>query len=310
MTNDSYSQMLKMLKRAKGTNVLALPQIAARVLDLSRDPEAGPREFSAVIAADIGLTTQILRFVNSSYFGFRQKIKTLRAALSLVFGRTIKNFILWNAVFALLPNPKCGPFELTTLSQDSLRRGLFAREIGMHYSGTDAEALFLAALFQDVALPILAESMPGKYELLLKRREQTGRRLSKIEMETFGWTHAEASAVLLQEWGFDDSLATLVESHSEADFDVNPQTDKKEVLEKTVIILSGLLPSVADADWKEGDQFFNMYFRFHRKGVPYPDAVFSRIEEALHELSGISYINNQSARNFKMFHQQWLETFE
>ena len=105
----------------------ALPQSAIRLLELSQDPANGPAEFAVPIEADPGLTGQVLRFVNSSYFGFAREISSIKLAITLAGIRTIKNFALWSAVFSLMPNPRCGPFDLKSLWQDSLRRALFAR---------------------------------------------------------------------------------------------------------------------------------------------------------------------------------------
>ena len=113
-----------------GAQLPALPQSAIRLLELSQDAENGPLEFAVPIESDPGLTGQVLRFVNSSYFGFSREISSVKLAINLVGIRTIKNFALWSAVFSLMPNPRCGPFDLKNLWQDSLRRGLFAREIG------------------------------------------------------------------------------------------------------------------------------------------------------------------------------------
>ena len=99
----------------------ALPQSAIRLLEMSRDPDNGPAEFAAPIESDPGLAGQVLRFVNSSYFGFSKEISSVKLAITLVGIRTIKNFALWSAVFSLMPNPKCGPFDLRSLWQDSLR---------------------------------------------------------------------------------------------------------------------------------------------------------------------------------------------
>ena len=68
----------------------ALPQSAIRLLELSRNPAAGPAEYASPIEADPGLTGQVLKFVNSSYFGFSRKITSVRAGISLVGVRTIR----------------------------------------------------------------------------------------------------------------------------------------------------------------------------------------------------------------------------
>jgi HD-like signal output (HDOD) protein len=93
----------------------ALPQSAIRLLELSQNPDNGPNEFAKPIESDPGLTGQVLKFVNSSYFGFAREISSVKLAITLVGIRTIKNFSLWSAVFSLMPNPKCGPFDLKSL---------------------------------------------------------------------------------------------------------------------------------------------------------------------------------------------------
>ena len=71
-------QLDKLLGRAQ---LPALPQSAIRLLELLQDPDNGPHEFAVPIESDPGLTGQVLRFVNSSYFGFAMK----SAALSWLF---------------------------------------------------------------------------------------------------------------------------------------------------------------------------------------------------------------------------------
>jgi len=82
-----------------------LPQSAIRLLELSQNPDNGPPEYAKPIEADPGLTSQVLRFVNSSYFGFAREISSVKLAIALVGVRTIKNFSLWSAVFSLMPSP-------------------------------------------------------------------------------------------------------------------------------------------------------------------------------------------------------------
>lgn len=180
----------------------ALPQSAIQLLQMSQDPAKGPAEFAAPIEADPGLTAQVLRFVNSSYFGFRNEISSIKLAISLVGVRTIKNFALWSAVFSLMPNPRCGPFDLRRLWQDSLRRALCARTLSKLLRWSEGEDVFAAALLQDMAIPLLAKELPEIYRGLWEVRQQGRHRLSQLEREQFGWTHADAGGLLARRWGY------------------------------------------------------------------------------------------------------------
>lgn len=245
------------LKHAlSGAQLAALPQSAIRLLELSQDANNGPAEFAGAIESDPGLTGQVLRFVNSSYFGFSREISSVKLALALVGIRTIKNFALWSAVFSLMPNPRCGPFDLRILWQDSLRRALFARTLGQLLGLKEAEDLFSAALLQDMAVPLLAKAAPEAYGKLLTARRQSGIRLSALERTAFGWTHATAAALLGHQWNLPEAFVQLLEGHLDIDrYGSDPGCDARQA----AVALSALLPTVADPFWDECEAFEGFY---------------------------------------------------
>ncbi len=243
----------------------ALPQSAVRLLELSQDPNNGPPEFAVPIESDPGLTGQVLRFVNSSYFGFSREISSVKLAITLVGVRTIKNFALWNAVFSLMPNPRCGPFDLKSLWQDSLRRGLLARAVAKMLGLKEVEEPFVAALLQDMAVPVLAKEAPKLYDKLLQARDGGRLRLSELEQKVFGWTHAEAGGMMARLWNLPDGFAVLLENHQAverwaAEAEVEPG--------KLAVALSALLPTVADPTWVERESFEDYYRQVAPSGSP------------------------------------------
>jgi HD-like signal output (HDOD) protein len=247
---------LDLQKMLAGAQLPALPQSAIRLLELSQDPNNGPAEFAVPIESDPGLAGQVLRFVNSSYFGFSREISSVKLAITLVGIRTIKNFALWSAVFSLMPNPRCGPFELKSLWQDSLRRALMARTMGKRLGMKEAEDLFAAALLQDMSVPLLAKEAPEIYIKLLKARNDGRVRLSDLEQETFGWTHAHAAGLMARQWNLPESLAGLVEDHTQLDRWLQaPNHD----LGRLSVAMSALLPATSDSQWNECAKFEACY---------------------------------------------------
>src|SRR5271166_4829923 len=106
-------------KLLAGPGLPALPQSAVRVLDLLRDPDCDLAELAVPLESDPGLVSQVLRFVNSSYFGFAREISSIRAAISLVGVQTIENFVLWSAIFSSIPDPKSGSYHFRHAWYDS-----------------------------------------------------------------------------------------------------------------------------------------------------------------------------------------------
>lgn len=236
------------------TQLPALPTSAMKLLELSQDPKNGPAEYARPIEADAGLMGQVLRFVNSSYFGFSREIASIQQALTLVGVRTIKNFALWSAVFSLVPNPKFGPFDLKCLWQDSLRRAVFARSLGREIKVPNSEDLFAAALLQDMAIPLLLKALPEQYEALVQRRSTEKMRLSSLEKEMFGWDHAQAAAALCRNWRLPEEFAVLIERHPALDELLDGPTPR---IDAACVALASLLPTCKDEQWDEETEFLN-----------------------------------------------------
>jgi HD-like signal output (HDOD) protein len=251
--NEAANNLQRILQ---GAQLPALPQSAIRLMELSRDPDNGPSEYAVPIEADPGLTGQILKFVNSAYFGFSREISNVKMAITLVGIRTIKNFALWSAVFSLMPNPKCGPFDLKRLWQDSLRRGLLSRALAKLLGIKDCEESFSAALLQDMAVPLLAKELPKEYLELLEARQALGRRLSDLERERFGWTHAQAAAAMARGWKMPDDFAALLEKHTAIDELLAAGATRPDQI---AVAVSALLPSISDERWSECAHFETVY---------------------------------------------------
>jgi len=259
-----------------------LPQSAIRILELSQDPDNGPAEFAAPIEVDPGLTGQILKLVNSSYFGFAREISSVKMAINLVGIRTIRNFTICSAVFSLMTNPRYGPFELKSLWQDSLRRALFARALVKLLSKMEAEDVFAAALLQDMAIPILAKESPQFYMKLLKSREQGQIRLSSLENEVFGWQHAQAAGMMVRHWNLPENFANLIENHIAIDkFANNPEAAPDMV----AVGMSALLPTIVDPIWTECQQFELYYEKILPGNKPTIVELLGEIDQGFNEIA-------------------------
>lgn len=260
------------------TEVLpALPHSAIGLLQLSQNADCGPSDFAKPIEADPGLMGQVLKFVNSSYFGFSREIMSVQQALTLVGTRAITNFALWNAVFSVIPNPMFGPFDLKSLWQDSLRRALFARMVGRSLKLSTAEDLFAGALLQDMAIPLLLKELPAEYESLVTHRATEGRRLSGLEKEMFGWDHADAAAMLAARWNLPDEFVALIAQHTQLE---ELLAAGKEKQGPTCVALASLLPACCDDEWQEQAEFIAGYQTLTRQSEAQLAEIFSGVDKA------------------------------
>ena len=260
----------------------ALPQSAVRLLQVFQNAETELAEFIAPIESDLGLVGQVLRFVNSSYFGFSREVASVKQAVTLVGMRTIKNFVLWSAVFSQVLDPKCGRFHLKQLWEDSLRRALFARDFVTLFDSKAADDAFATALLQDMAIPLLAKGAPALYARFLEARDRDGTRLSALEHEAFGWTHAEAARRMAQHWSLPEGLAVVIGSHLEIERWAAEGASHPVEL---AVAMSALLPSGADRIWLECGSVENYYERVVPADSPALATLLGQIDGEFCELA-------------------------
>lgn len=300
MSSDSQSKNYDLNKLLSTAQLPALPQSAIRLLELSRDPENGPAEYAMPIEADPGLTGQVLRFVNSSYFGFSREISSVKLGITLVGVRTIKNFSLWSAVFSLMPNPKCGPFDLKSLWQDSLRRGLFSRAMGKLLGLREAEEAFAAALLQDMAIPLLAKELPTEYSELLTEREHGLNRLSDLERERFGWDHAEAAALMARKWNLPSEFVAMVECHTTSDI---LAADFRAHWGRVAVALSSLLPAATDNGWQDCGKFEQTFEALRPIGNPAVADILSQVDREFAEFAPVLKLPSPAKSLVDRYHE-------
>ncbi len=257
-----------------------LPVTVSQLIRLSRDPSNGPAEFAVLIETDPGLTAQVLRFVNSSYFGFAGQISSITQAIMLLGINSIKNFVLWHAIFKVIPNPRCSLFDLKALWRDSLRRALFARALSKLLGVRDAEEAFAAGLLQDMAIPLLAGIAPEAYSRFFYARCTSKHRvrLSQLEEHMFGWNHAMAAGVLARKWQLPETLATLIESHLVVAQDL---FQSKSNLGKLAVAMSALLPADDDVVWIELSKLEVAYAQVRPLEGPSTEDLLRKADEEL-----------------------------
>ncbi|MDR3109385.1 MAG: HDOD domain-containing protein [Planctomycetaceae bacterium] len=256
----------------------AMPHSALRVLQLDNDlTKVNINDLVRPIEADPGLAAQVLKFLNSSYFGFQSTISNVKQGIALVGIRIVKNFVLWKAVFSLIPKNKLSTFNVNALWQDSLRRAMFTRFVLLELKKGDPELSFAGALLQDMAIPLLIKQQTEDYdELLNKLRLVEAKRLSELEIEHFGWTHADAGGVLGRNWKLPDSLTELIESHLDLDA---LQADYVNRTEQYVVALSSLLPSVVHKQWYDKELFLRYMTTVYPSTEPeQTDKLLSRVD--------------------------------
>ena len=80
----------------------AMPNVIVKALGIIKDDTSGTKELSEIMAYDQALTSQVLKLVNSAYYGFAQEITSVGKALALLGMTQTRNIIIAVAMKPML----------------------------------------------------------------------------------------------------------------------------------------------------------------------------------------------------------------
>ena len=150
-----------------------------------------------------------------------------------------------------------------------------------------------------MAVPLLAKERSGEYVKLLERRGSGKQRLSQLEREHFGWTHADAGSQMARRWNLPEEFADLIGCHSELEcLSDGDESCENELLAadrsnggvdagRLAVALSSLLPPVTDDLWHEREQFVAGYERFRPAEGPSIEQLLESIDQDFVEFAPV-----------------------
>lgn len=181
-------------------------------MQIANQPDFDIDEMTQVFASDTGLTAKVLRFVNSSHFGLRNRVTDIRHGILLCGAKRIQTIALALSTVKTLPTNGKG-FDRLAFWQDALQRAVFSQTLSAKIArGMEGEA-FTAALLQNMALPILLSRWETHYLPVYTIAQQSGQALVEVEEEHLSWNHAQAGAWMARNWGFLDVSVCCIGLH-------------------------------------------------------------------------------------------------
>jgi putative nucleotidyltransferase with HDIG domain len=204
------------LKRliARVEDLPTLPRTVLRITEMVNDPRASARDLSRIITDDQVLTARLLKLVNSSFYGFPQRVSTVTGAIVLIGFDAIRNLLLTTSVFDLFPSRTSRDRRhQESLWDHSLGCAIGAKAIGAALRHEKLEELFVAGLLHDIGKIVEMTLLPDQFARILSRVTQNRILISAAEAEILGCTHADIGRLLAQRWNLPAKLITIIEHH-------------------------------------------------------------------------------------------------
>jgi len=187
-----YPQALPTLPRSLHNWVQAVDLSEAPLKDITRQVEGDPV-----------LTAQLLRMVNSAYFGLERRISSLADALAMLGSATVSMLIIGTALkqcFVVMPGTDLRPFWRYSLHAAALARWLAQAKM------VEPGVAFSAGLMHALGYLVMLVAQPLEIRALDRDTPLTHEGRQARERERWGYCFSDITLALAERWAFPDRL--------------------------------------------------------------------------------------------------------
>lgn len=195
----------------KAAAIPHMPMPVQKVLAYIGNPEADLRQLAKIIEYDPGLTVNVLRMANSSFFGGMGKVASVKQALMRLGLNRIYQLVIASGV---------APFARYAISGYGLRPGeLLEHSVAVATASEtlgkelerDAPAhTFTAGLLVNIGKTVMGSFLEVDAAPILALAHERQIPFEQAEELVLGINHAELGAVLLERWGIPAPIVNVV----------------------------------------------------------------------------------------------------
>lgn len=203
----------------KNTSKLpTLPAVALEIVRVSNDPNAAAEDLSRLLATDQSLAAKVLRMVNSSYYGARKEVASVKQAVVILGFESVRSLALSTAI---MDKFAAGDAALEASRNEfwkhSLGVAMTNRVIARHLKKNrdEQETFYMAGLLHDIGKVILDQYFHENFAAISARVVELGTSFYQVEKEINSISHDEIGAFLGQQWGLPKSIIEAIRFHHE-----------------------------------------------------------------------------------------------
>ena len=193
--------------------ILSLPEVCIRVQMLADDPEAEMEEFARVVAQDPAFTAQLLKRVNSAYYGFPGRVATVSRAVGLIGIQELRKLSLAMAAVEVFRGQPLEGYDMLSFWRHGVFTALVAQVLARRAGVLHAERLFIAGLLHDIGHLVIFTRLPQAAAGLGPAVLAHAPDLCEQEHARLGWDHAALGGELLRRWQLPEELCAAAGYH-------------------------------------------------------------------------------------------------
>jgi len=207
-------QILKQLNTIK--DIPTLPTIVFELNQQLENPATSIATVSETIERDQAMALKILKLVNSAFYGFKNRISDVKAAVVLLGFNAVRNAIISISIINALPqNILFQDFEMDAFWKHSLAVAVTSKNIARKSGLESPDNCFVGGLLHDVGKVILAQYFQDLFVKVWTYMQNEGVSFHEAEAHALPIGHAAIGAYLAERWALPTGLIEAIRWHQD-----------------------------------------------------------------------------------------------
>lgn len=192
------------------------PKLYTQLTDAVTSEMADLTEISAIVEQSPAVVAQVMKQVNSAFFGFNRTITDLKEAILMLGVRNLRSLVLSSQLNdQFKSNQNWDYFSFEQLNQRSLLVARLSQAICRRAGANKVtqDQAFLAGLLHDLGILIMASHDAEQYKKILNYSVKKQKPTYLVEKAAFGFFHGEVAGALLALWNLPPQVIEAVMFH-------------------------------------------------------------------------------------------------
>lgn len=243
----------KLASAVSSFQVPVKPQILTDMQLLLDEIEPEIASIAELISNDVGLSSAILKIINSPFYGLNRRVSEIKQAVMILGLKTINGLVSALLLKSSFQGDSC--ISLERFWDDSLDVANAMAFIGNNVKNkVPVDMLYTIGLFQNCGIPLLAIKF-GDYKEVLIESNRLGVNSIEREEQKYQTNHAVLGYYVASSWHLPKEICMLILQHHESDYLVDISGNKEQLLYAVLKTAEHMVERVkrhnVSPDWEE-----------------------------------------------------------
>lgn len=193
----------------------SLPTVYNEVVNKISDSNSTADDIAKIIQSDVGISTKLLRLVNSPIYNIHNNVTNIKDAIFYVGFNEVKNIVLAQSVMKMSGREEIKDnFNMIEFWKHSIGVGVTARFIAQELEIKRLDDFFVSGVMHDIGKLFFHKVFKPVYNIVIKSSIEKKVEIEVIEKHKLMATHSDVGSLLCNKWNLPESINNVIKWHN------------------------------------------------------------------------------------------------